>query len=121
MGRKGSNITSSEQRNMDRYILQKDIPGCNAGALFVHDKEDDIYGSIAQGCLKLAWTDSGNCQKETQVNGVAGLCGGTIIFHASVLRTEEWFVKESKHNRSHFKQKLIDKVKDLLNFLETEN
>jgi hypothetical protein len=111
---------SEDQKTMDRYILQKDIPGCKAGALFVHDKKDKIYGSVMEGCLKLAWTDDGNCQKETNTDTAIGLCAETIIFHASVLSNEEWFVKESKHNRSHFKQKLIDKVENLLDFLKSE-
>lgn len=37
----------------DDYILQK-------GAIFVHDKDDDKYGS-GEGCLKLCWTPEGNC------------------------------------------------------------
>jgi hypothetical protein len=114
-------LMSEDQKSMDRYILQKDIPGCKAGALFVHDKNDKVRGSIAQGCLKLAWTDNGNCQQETRSNTSTGLCAETIVFHASVIKNEEWFIKESKHNRSHFKQKLIDKVKNILDFLETED
>lgn len=113
-------LMSEDQKKMDRYILLKDIPGCRSGALFVHDKKDTVYGSMMDGCLKLAWTDEGNCQKETNTNTAIGLCAEAIIFHTSVLDNEEWFVKENKYNRSHFKQKLIDKVEDLLDFLKSE-
>lgn len=70
------------------YKLLKDIPGVDAGAMFYWDKEDDIYGSIGAGCLKLCWTFEGSCYKG---EGNCGLCGDTIIFHASVRENQNWF------------------------------
>jgi hypothetical protein len=106
---------------MDRYILQKDIPGCKAGTLFVHDKKDTVYGSIMEGCLKLAWTDDGNCQKETNTDTAIGLCGGTIIFHASVLKNEEWFKKETPviEGILDFKNNVISKLEGLISYLKS--
>lgn len=44
------------------------------GAIFVHDKNDSIRGSIAEGCLKLCYTPDGQCY--------GSLCGDTVVFHA---------------------------------------
>lgn len=76
------------QGNYNFYKLLKDIPGINAGAIFYWDKNDKIYGSIAQGCLKLCWTEEGSCYRG---KSNIGLCGDTIIFHASVRNNNEWF------------------------------
>ena len=69
--------------NYNFYKLLKDIPGLNKGAIFYWDKDDKIYGSIGEGCLKLCWTPDGDCYNS--------LCGDTIIFHASVRNYDKWF------------------------------
>lgn len=55
-----------------KYLLPK-------GAIFVHDKDDDRLGSIANGCLKLCWTPDGSTY---------GLCGGGMAFHAEFRNTD---------------------------------
>jgi hypothetical protein len=114
-------LTSKRQKDMDEYILQKDIPGVKAGAIFVHDKEDKIYGSIMGGCLKLAW-DNGNAPIQTENHYYAGLAGGTIIFHASVIEDKEWFVKRKSVRKisDNFKETLIDKLEDLVSLLKSQ-
>lgn len=57
----------------DYYKLTKDLGCLPAGAIFYHDPDDDCFGSIAEGCLKLCWTPDGNCYGR--------LCGGTVILH----------------------------------------
>jgi hypothetical protein len=76
---------------MKAYRLLKDIPGLNAGAVFLHDKKDHIKGSMGCGCLKLAWAD-GNCQQ--------GWCAETHIFPGQLAEDEEWFarVKNKKYH-----------------------
>jgi hypothetical protein len=61
------------------YRLTQDLgTGLKKGAIFVHDPKDNVYGSVAEGCLKLCWTPDGNCYKG---ENNCGLCGGTVIFH----------------------------------------
>lgn len=66
------------------YRLTKDFGLLKAGTIFFHDPDDNVYGSIAQGCLKNCWTPDGNCDN--------GLCGGTVILHYRFVDTE-WFEK----------------------------
>ena len=56
----------------DYYRLTKDLGFMKAGEIFFHDPDDNIYGSVAKGCLKNCWTPDGNCHD---------ICGGTVIFH----------------------------------------
>ena len=71
---------------MKAYRLQKDIPGMDAGAIFLHDKNDRIKGSIACGCLKNAWVN-GDCQgtKKDQ------WCGSTHVFPGQLADDRKWF------------------------------
>lgn len=78
-------LSKDRQKHMDKYVLQKELFDLPVGTVFVHDKDDRVKGSPAAGCLKLAWTDDGNCQK-----GV-NYCGETFILHADVRRNLEWF------------------------------
>jgi hypothetical protein len=96
-------LTSERQSKMKRYILQKDMPGINKGAVFVHDEEDCIYGSIIEGCLKLAW-DNGMCQQN--------YVGGAFVLHASVRKDLDWF-KEDIPVKDAIKKKLHELI-DLL-------
>lgn len=61
------------RRDRGGYLLPK-------GAIFVHDKFDNVLGSISSGCLKLCWTPKGNCY--------GGLCAETVIFHAEFRNTD---------------------------------
>ena len=71
------------------YRTTQDIGFLPAGTIFVHDEEDTLYGSMAQGCLKLCWTPSGNCFG----NGEQMICGGTVIFHYSFAEKSGLFEK----------------------------
>lgn len=72
---KGKNLAFGDS-DTEYYKLLIDIGRVKAGTIFYYDPYDDVRGSIAAGCLKLAWTSRGDCQ--------AGLCGDTIVFHASM-------------------------------------
>jgi len=65
--------------NTDYYILMQDLDFLKAGAIFYHDRDDSVRGSIGAGCLKLCWTPDGNCY--------SGLCGDTVVFHAEFKNT----------------------------------
>jgi hypothetical protein len=73
----------SIEEGYNYYELLQDIPCLSRGSIFYWDKDDNIYGSIAEGCLKLCWTPKGSCY--------SGLAGDTIIFHASARKETEWF------------------------------
>ncbi|MCM1222540.1 MAG: hypothetical protein NC548_49530 [Lachnospiraceae bacterium] len=76
-------IEAFSDPRFDYYELQEDLANIvPKGAIFVHDTEDQENGSIAEGCLKLCWTPDGNCYSSERLGSV-GLCGGTVIFHAS--------------------------------------
>lgn len=77
-----------EQYKMPLYKLKKDIPLCKKGTIFYYDKDDKRLGSIGNGCLKMAWTEDGNCQNM--------LCGDTIVFHANAIKDTKWFEKISE-------------------------
>jgi hypothetical protein len=75
---------------MKAYRLIKDIPGLEAGAVFVHDKHDSKKGSIGAGCLKLAWDDH-NCQQSW--------CAETHILPGQLASDTEWFVRIKNHKK----------------------
>ena len=78
-------MKSSEQYNMPLYELLHNIPCAKAGTIFYWDKFDKVKGSIAEGCLKMAWTKEGNAQNN--------LCADTIVFHANAKDDKCWFKK----------------------------
>lgn len=79
---------------MKAYRLLKNIPGLNAGVVFLHDKEDNIKGSIGYGCLKNAW-DAGSCQ--------GGWVAGTHVFPGQLADDREWFMPiENKRKRRYY-------------------
>lgn len=82
-------IRAFEDDNYDYYQLNWDFGCLKAGAIFYHDPDDRVYGSIAKGCLKLCWTPDGDCY--------SGLCGGTVILHYEFAETS-WFTKIRKRN-----------------------
>ena len=48
----------------DYYELTEDLAGLvPKGTIFVHDTDDSVRGSVAQGCLVSCWTPDGNCYK----------------------------------------------------------
>ena len=77
---------------MNAYKLVKDIPGLKAGTIFLHDKNDNIKGSIGCGCLKNAWVN-GNCQ--------GGWCAETHVFPGQLIDDPEWFksIKNKKNQK----------------------
>lgn len=95
------------QGNYEFYILQQDLPCVDAGAVFYWDKDDTVYGSIAEGCLKLCWTPEGSCYGN---NKVIGLCGNAIIFHAEARNDKEWFL------HYNFKQMTVKEIEKELGY-----
>ena len=81
----GEAIRAFSDISYDYYRLTQDLgTGLKKGAIFVHDPKDDVYGSIAEGCLKLCWTPDGGCYSG---ESNCGLCGGSVIFHYSFTRS----------------------------------
>lgn len=76
-------IRAFSDPNYDYYLLKKDIGHFKAGAIFVHDPDDNVYGSIANGCLKLCWTPEGGCYNMLAAN--------TIILHTWFTEDEDLF------------------------------
>lgn len=64
----------------DYYRLTQDFGLLKRGTIFYHDPYDNVYGSIAKGCLKNCWTPDGNCYGE--------LAGGTVILHYDFVNTD---------------------------------
>lgn len=98
-----------EDKRFDYYELTQPL-GFNGktylipnGAIFVHDFNDNVRGSPADGCLKLCWTPDGN------VYGC--LCADTIVFHAEFRKTD-LFKKVDIHK--------IDKLEELICNLEKQ-
>ena len=91
MGRKlkmAKSIRAFSDPNYDYYRLTKDFGLLKAGTIFFHDPDDDVYGSIAEGCLKNCYTPDGDC---FEGNGCS-LCGGSVILHYRFIKTD-WFEK----------------------------
>jgi len=78
-------------RKYDYYELLQDFGVLEKGAIFYHDKNDHMYGSIAEGCLKLCWTPDGDCY--------SGLCGDTIFLHYDFTKDEDLFRKLKPPNK----------------------
>lgn len=77
----------------DYYELTQDLGGIvPKGAVFVHDTDDTENGSLAQGCLKLCWTPEGS----VYYGDTGGVIGGTVIFHASFIRSSLFQKVKSK-------------------------
>lgn len=73
-------VRAYKRPDFDYYELTKPLGVLPEGAVFFHDTEDDVYGSIGSGCLKLCWTSEGNC--------VGGICGGMVIFHECFINSD---------------------------------
>lgn len=69
--------------NSEYYELTQDLGFLPKGTIFVHDKEDHVRGSLANGCLKLCFTEDGNCPG----NSSQKICGETVIFHTEFINT----------------------------------
>lgn len=92
----------------DYYELQKDLEGLvPKGAIFVHDVDDQVYGSIANGCLKLCWTPDGN----TYRGNLGSLCAGTVIFHTAFSRTS--LFKRVKTEEPGIKTEFLQKLQTM--------
>lgn len=74
------------------------------GAIFVHDRDDNVRGSIAEGCLKLCWTPDGNCY--------GCLCGDTVVFHAEFKNTD-LFRKVDTHKINKLEKLICNLEKQL--------
>jgi hypothetical protein len=82
---KENGIRALSDISYDYYELKRDFGSLKKGAIFVHDPDDDLYGSIAEGCLKLCWTPDGNTY--------SGLCANTIFLHYRFAEDGEIFKK----------------------------
>lgn len=86
-----NSIRAFSDPDYDYYELTRDLHPLEKGTIFYHDKNDGVYGSITQGCLKNCWTPDGNCY--------GGLCGGTVIFHYCFANTD-LFKKVTRNNQN---------------------
>lgn len=77
------------------------------GAIFVHDTDDHVRGSIGDGCLKLCWTPDGNCY--------GSLCSSTVIFHAEFKNTDLFRLVDSKASK-----KEIARLESIIDDLEAQ-
>lgn len=97
----------------DYYELLQDLGGVvPKGAIFVHDTDDDVNGSPAEGCLKLCWTPDGNVYYSSKT----GVCGGTVIFHAA-FRNSDMFRRVARENTG-IVEKAIACLEDCINSLK---
>jgi hypothetical protein len=80
---------------MKAYKLLKDIPGAEAGTVFLHDKKDSNKGSIGCGCLKNVWED-GNVQNSCIY------VAEVIVFPGQLINDKEWFVKIKNKNKKYY-------------------
>lgn len=83
------------------------------GSIFVHDTDDNIRGSIADGCLKLCWTPTGNCY--------GNICADTVIFHSSFKNSNLFRrVSQKEIDKINKLAKKIDKMEKQLSDIKNE-
>ena len=75
------------------------------GAIFVHDKNDKVKGSM--GCLKLCWKPDGSTY------GV--ISGGCMVFHAMFIDTDLFELVQSSED-----VEIVKKLENLINDLENQ-
>jgi len=100
----------------DYYELTEDLAGLvPKGTIFVHDTDDSVRGSVAQGCLVSCWTPDGNCYKGERTS----LAGGSVVFHAE-FRNTPMFKKVAPLDQAKLKEiySTIDSVKQQISDLE---
>ena len=90
---------------MKAYKLLKDIPGMDAGAVFLHDEHDHKKGSVGCGCLKNAW-NAGDTQGNKEHQWVAG----THVFPGQLADDREWF-KPIKNKKVEFQGRKVKRYK----------
>ena len=79
------NRAYGDPKGTEYYKLQINIGAAGAGTVFYYDPDDSVRGSIAEGCLKLAWSADGDCQCEPM------LAGEAIVFPASFRKDKRVF------------------------------
>lgn len=82
----------------DLYMLKKDIPLAKKDTIFYYDPNDNVRGSVSEGCLKLAW-DTYGCSQDT-----CCFCEDTLVFHADALNDKGWFKLVKKGKDRTFKK-----------------
>lgn len=88
----------------DYYELQQSLGGIiPKGAIFVHDVDDTENGSIADGCLKLCWTQDGK---------TFSLCANAIVLHSSFKDSNLFKLVQKKKN-----EMILDRLEDIINKL----
>ena len=111
-------LRAFSDKRYDYYRLTKSLGFNNSGygiknyalpegAIFVHDKDDSVHGSIGDGCLKLCWTPEGNTY--------GWICGGTMCFHAAFRRTDLFELVQSAKEISN-----VEKLENLIDDLENQ-
>lgn len=98
-------IRAFSDPDYDYYELTQAVGFLPRGTVFYHDTDDHIYGSIGNGCLKLCWTDDGNCVG----NHNQQICGGTVIFHFEFAKTSLFRKIELKDKFKNLTIKEIEK------------
>lgn len=111
-----SGIRAFSNPNYDYYKLMVDLEGLvPKGAIFVHDTDDSVRGSVAQGCLVLCWTPEGNCYCGSD----GALVGGSVVFHAAFRKTPMFeLTKASDTSKLEAIYSAIDRAKQQIADLE---
>lgn len=111
-------LRAFSDKRYDYYRLTKSLGFNNSGyglkqyalpegAIFVHDKNDRVKGSIAEGCLKLCWTPDGNTY--------GWIAGGGMCFHALFRNTDLFELVQSSQDIEK-----AEKLENLINDLENQ-
>lgn len=111
-------VRAFTDRQYDYYKLTKSI-GMDKhgeyllpeGSIFYHDKNDDVRGSVGDGCLKLCWTPDGNCY--------GWICGDCMAFHASFKETDLFKLVQPCQYKAVKVDELKNTIKDLEHQLES--
>jgi hypothetical protein len=90
---RGRSTSGDAPGALPAYRLLRDIPGAQAGTIFVHDADDRDKGSIASGCLKNAW-DRGNTQQP-----LCNFCAETHVFPGQMANATDWFERVANNGR----------------------
>jgi hypothetical protein len=106
-------IRAFSDDNYDYYELLVKFGKLEKGAIFVHDPDDNMYGSLSRGCLKLCWTPDGNCY--------SGLCANTVFLHYAFVEDASAFDKSVfklvQSAEKNLKEEIAEQIKNLENAL----
>lgn len=98
-------IKALSDNKYDYYELVKDFGELKSGAIFVHDPDDTLYGSVANGCLKLCWDIDGNTY--------SGLSANTVFLHYSFSKDKSLFRKLYTSYNKKLEDEIYEGIKNL--------